>query len=100
VRVIAKKHLGDYWTRHPDAESSLRAWYDEAVNANWKSPQDIRDQHVNASFIANNRVVFNIKGNSHRLIVAVAYKFNAVYIKFIGTHRAYDKVDAATIEMD
>jgi mRNA interferase HigB len=100
MRVIAKKHLVDYWTRHPDAESSLRAWYDEAVDASWTSPHDIRDQYAHASFVANNRVVFNIKGNAHRLIVAVAYKFSAVYIKFIGTHKAYDKVDAATIEMD
>jgi mRNA interferase HigB len=98
--VIAKKHLVEFWVRHPDAETSLKAWFDEASNASWRSPQDIKDQYAHASFVANNRVVFNIKGNAHRLIVAVAYKFGAVYIKFVGTHKVYDRVDAATVEMD
>jgi mRNA interferase HigB len=100
MRVIAKKHLVEYWVRYPDAETSLKAWFDEASNASWRSPQDIKDQYSQASFVANNRVVFNIKGNAHRLIVSIAYKFGAVYIKFIGTHKAYDKVDAATVEMN
>lgn len=100
MRVVAKKHLSAYWTRHPEVEQSLRAWYDEALNAHWATPQDIKNQYASASFVANNRVVFNIKGNNHRLIVAIAYRFGALYIKFVGTHEAYDKIDAATVEME
>ena len=100
MRVIAKKHLSAYWRAHPDAEQPLKAWYDEASKAQWMTPQDIKSPYGNASFVGNNRVVFNIKGNDHRLIVAVAYRFGALYIKFVGTHREYDKVDAATVEME
>lgn len=100
MRVIAKRRLIDYWVKHADAEQPLKAWYDEVVQAQWQTPQDIKRQYASASFVANNRVVFNIKGNAHRLIIAVAYRFGAVYIKFIGTHQQYDKVDAATVEME
>ena len=64
----------------------------------WATPQDIRDRYASASFVGHNRVVFNIKGNDYRLIAAVAYRFQAVYIKFIGTHAQYDRIDAATVE--
>lgn len=100
MRVIAKRHLITYWEKHPDAEQSLKAWYDEAIKAQWMTSQDIKAQYRNASFVGNNRVVFNIKGNNHRLIVAVAYRFGALYIKFVGTHSDYDKIDAATVEME
>jgi mRNA interferase HigB len=100
MRVIAKKHLITYWEKHPDVEQPLKAWYDEAVKAQWSTPQDIKAQYRNASFVGNNRVVFNIKGNDHRLIVAVAYKFGALYIKFVGTHSEYDRVNASTVEME
>ena len=100
MRVISKKHLTEYWAKHPTAEQSLKAWYDEAVVAQWQTPQDIKDQYRSASIVANNRIVFNIKGNDHRLIVAVAYRFGAIYIKFVGTHAEYDKIDAATVEME
>ena len=63
----------------------------------WNSPTDVKTAYRNASFIANNRVVFNIKGNKYRIIVAVQYKFKIVFIRFVGTHRDYDQVDAATI---
>ena len=100
MRVIAKKRLVEYWQKYPETEQPLKAWYDEVVQTEWQTPQDIKRQYANASFVANNRVVFNIKGNPHRIIVAVAYRVGAVYIKFIGTHKQYDKVDAATIEME
>lgn len=100
MRVIAKKRLVEYWQKHPETEQPLKAWYDETIKAEWQTPQDIKRQYIHASFVANNRVVFNIKGNAYRLIVAVAYRIGAVYIKFIGTHKQYDKVDAATIEME
>jgi mRNA interferase HigB len=100
MRVIAKKHLTAYWEKHPDTEQPLKAWYDEACKAKWKNPQDIKRQYASASIVENNRVVFNIKGNNHRLIVAVAYQYEALYIKFIGTHVEYNKVNAATVEME
>lgn len=98
MRIIAIAALREFWGRHPDAEQPLKAWHDEARHAAWNSPQDIRNHYASASFVGNNRVVFNIKGNDYRLIVAVAYRFQAVYIKFIGTHAEYDRIDAATVE--
>jgi mRNA interferase HigB len=100
MRVIAKRHLVDYWTKHPDTEQPLKSWYDEVAKAEWGTPQDIKRQYASASFVAKNRVVFNIKGNAHRLIVAVAYRLGAVYIKFVGTHQQYDQVNAAKVEME
>lgn len=100
MRVIAIATLRDYWEANPPAEQPLKAWHDEAKAATWKSPQDIKNAYRKASFVANNRVVFNIKGNDHRLIVAVAYQVGIVYVKFIGTHAEYDQIDAATIEVD
>ncbi|WP_308418581.1 type II toxin-antitoxin system HigB family toxin [Chitinimonas arctica] len=86
--------------RHPAAKQPLLAWYEEVSKAAWQSPQDIKNSYASASFVGNNRVVFNIKGNDYRLIVAVAYRISAVYIKFIGTHAEYDKIDAATVDME
>jgi len=98
VKVIAVSTLKSFWERHPDAEQPLKAWYDEARHASWTSPQDIRNRYASASFVGKNRVIFNIKGNDYRLIVAVAYRFQAAYVKFVGTHAEYDRVDAATVE--
>ncbi|MBP7568293.1 MAG: type II toxin-antitoxin system HigB family toxin [Burkholderiaceae bacterium] len=100
MRVISVKCLRDFWKRHPDAEQALRAWHDEASKADWKTPRHIKTRYASASFLGRNRVVFNIKGNDYRLIVAVAYRFSAVYVKFVGTHAQYDAVDAETVEME
>ena len=99
MRVIALKHIRDFCARHPQAAQALKAWSQEARNASW-TPQDIKQRYNSASFVGRNRVVFNIKGNEYRLVVAVAYRFEAVYIKFIGTHAQYDAVDALKIEME
>ena len=98
MRIISKKNLVNYWEKYPDTEQSLKAWYQEASNATWAEPQDIKDQYRNASIVGNNRVVFNIRGNTHRLIVAMAYKHGIIFIKFIGTHEEYDGVKAGTVE--
>jgi mRNA interferase HigB len=98
MRVIALGTLREFWERHPDAEQALRAGYDEAKHADWPSPQAIRARYAHASFVGSNRVVFNIKGNSYRLVVAVAWRFGAVYVKFVGTHADYDRIDAGTVE--
>lgn len=98
MKVIAVSTLRTFWDGCPDAEQPLKAWYDEARHATWATPQDIKNHYASASFVARNRVVFNIKGNDYRLIVAVAYRFQAIYIKFIGTHAEYNRIDAATVE--
>lgn len=97
MRIIARKTVQTFWDTHPDAEQPLRAWFAKASQANWRTPGDIKNDYRNASFIANNRVVFNIKGNDYRLVVAIKYEYNVVYIRFIGTHQAYDRIDATTI---
>jgi mRNA interferase HigB len=77
----------------------LKAWYEEATNAAWAQPADIKARYRSASVLKNRRVVFNIKGNDYRLIVAIAYRLQVVYIKFVGTHKAYDTVDAESIDI-
>lgn len=100
MRVIAVSQLRAFWERHPAAEAALRAWYQEAIQARWLQPADIKRQFRHASVLKNRRVVFNIKGNEYRLVVAIAYQLQVVYIKFVGTHAAYDAVDAETIESE
>ena len=99
MRVLAVSTLRAFWTRHPDAEQSLKAWYEEATNAVWTQPADIKAQYRSASVLKNRRVVFNIKGNDYRLIVAVAYRLQIVYVKFVGTHKEYDAIDAETVDL-
>jgi len=99
MRIISRSALRQFWEKksYKDAEQPLKAWFDEAKQADWKKPSHVKLQFRNASFIANNRVVFNIHGNKYRLIVAMKYEFGICYIRFIGTHKQYDEVDAATI---
>lgn len=99
MRVIAVSTLRAFWGRYPDVEQPLKAWYEEATSATWTQPTDIKAQYRSASVLKNRRVVFNIKGNDYRLIVAIAYKLQIVYVKFVGTHKEYDAVDAETVEM-
>ncbi len=99
MRVIAVSHLRAFWERRAEAEQPLRAWVKAVGAARWKRPSDITAQFTTASVLKSRRVVFNIKGNDYRLVVAVAYRFGAVYVKFIGTHGEYDRVDADTVEM-
>ena len=97
MRIISRKALRDFWTDHPDARQALQAWYADAKHADWKSPADIKQAYRNVSFVANNRVVFNIRGNKYGIIVAVQYKAKIVFIRFVGTHQEYNQVDAATV---
>jgi mRNA interferase HigB len=97
LRVIAKKTLRDFWQKHPDCEQQLKAWYQEAKDAGWKGPNDIKRDYPSASFLTDNRVVFNIKGNHYRLIVKINYSYAMMWIRFVGTHTAYDKIDATKI---
>ncbi len=97
MRIIAFSTLRAFWEKHPDAETPLRVWYAEAYRADWRTPADIKATYRNASFTANNRVVFNIKGNDYRLVVAVHYDRGQMFIRFIGSHRQYDKINVETI---
>lgn len=97
MRIIARRTLRAYWHQHTDPEQPLRAWYAEAKRADWKSPADIKARYASASIIANKRVVFNMGGNKYRLVVAIRYDLGIIYIRFVGTHAQYDKIDAATI---
>lgn len=97
MRIIAVKTLKLFWQKHNDAEQPLKAWYAEVKAANWRSPAGIKRFYRSASIPGNNRVVFNIKGNSYRLVTAVNYDFKIVYIRFIGTHKEYDKINAEEI---
>jgi mRNA interferase HigB len=94
MRIIARGTLRAFWEQHPDAE---QAWYHNAKRAAWTSPADIKNVYATASIVGNNRVVFNIRGNHYRLVVAINYGYGIVYIRFIGTHQEYDKIDATTI---
>jgi mRNA interferase HigB len=100
MRIVAKRNLLAFCERHPAARQRVLAWCEETALAAWRSPRDIKAEYASASFIGKNRVVFNLKGNDYRLIVAIAYRIGVVYVKFIGTHREYDRVDAATIELE
>jgi len=93
MRIISRKALRVFWEKHHDARQPLQAWYADVAHANWRCPTDIKKAYRNASFVANNRIVFNIKGNRYRIIVAVQYEYRIVYIRFVGTHQEYDQVD-------
>jgi len=97
MRIIAKSTLREFWDIYPHAEEALHAWYEDTERARWNSPSDIRLVYPNASFLANNRVVFNIRGNHYRLIVQIHYNTQIVFIRFVGTHAQYDRIDATTI---
>lgn len=96
-RIIAKSTLRRFWEIHCDSEQYLKGWYDNALNANWKSPHDIKLTYANASILNNGRVIFNIKGNSYRLVVRFNFEKEWAFIRFIGTHSEYDKIDPNTI---
>lgn len=97
MRVISRKSLRVFWENHPDARQALQAWYADIKHADWKKPSDMKSVYRNASLLSNNRVVFNIKGNNYRVVVVVQYRYGMVYIRFVGTHKEYARVNAETI---
>lgn len=97
MRIIARSTLRDFWQLHSDAEQPLKAWFHDVSHMEWNTPMDIKSVYANASILPNNRVVFNIKGNDYRLIVHVRYDIGIIFIRFVGTHQEYDKVDATTV---
>ena len=97
MRIISRRRLVEFWEVHPDAEQPLRAWYTETKKASWNSPAEIKEVYRSVSILSNNRVVFNIKGNTYRLIVVVEYTQGKMFIRFVGTHAEYDRIDATSI---
>jgi mRNA interferase HigB len=96
-RIFSKSTLRAFWEKHADAEQYLKTWYDTAMNTEWKSPSDIKQMYANASILKDSIIVFNIKGNSYRLVAKINYEKQWIFIRFIGTHTDYDKIDANTI---
>ena len=100
MRIISKRTLREFWESPPqyaDSRSSLEVWHGETLRATWKTPQEIKEQFRSASILKNNRVVFNISGNKYRLIVSIDYARQACFIRFIGTHKQYDEINAEVV---
>jgi mRNA interferase HigB len=99
MRVIAKSTLKKFWEQpgHSDAQGPLTCWYEETRKADWKTPQDIKAQYCHASIGKKNRVVFNIAGNKYRLVAEMQYRAGIVWVKFVGTHEQYDKINIENI---
>ena len=97
MRIIAVKTLRDYWEKFSKVEHALLSWYEEAEEANWSSPNELKAQYRNASIISDRRVVFNIHGNSFRLIVDIEYWLKIVFVVWFSTHSQYDKIDAKKV---
>ncbi len=97
MNIVAFRTLKVFYENHEDCEVQLKTWYKKAVLANWKSPKEIKMDYPSASIVEGNRVVFNIKGNEYRLIVKFNYKYGWAWVRFIGTHAEYYKINAETI---
>ena len=97
MRIIARRTLREYWERYPSAEQPLKAWFRETAASDWSSPEPEKRRYRHASILKGNRVVFNIGGNRYRLVVQINHDLRIIYIRFVGSHEAYDKVDAETV---
>ncbi len=96
-RIFAKSTLRVYWEKHPDSEQYLKTWFDTAINSEWRTPNEVKMTYANVSILKNSRIVFNIKGNSYRLVAKFNFEKQWVFIRFIGTHAEYDNIDSNTI---
>ena len=97
MNVVARRTLVEFWTRHPRVKGPLSAWYDLARSAEWRTPQDVRNDFNSVDFVGDNRVIFDIGGNNYRLVVRISYPFKQVLVKFVGSHAEYDRIDPASI---
>jgi len=97
LRVIAKRTLREFWETHPDSKQQLLAWYRETLKTEWDSPNEIKQSYASASILKNSRVVFNICGNKYRLVVEINYNRKWLFIRFVGTHKEYDKINVNTV---
>ncbi len=97
MRIIARSTLREYWQTYRETEEALKAWYADVKHATWKNPADLRKTYATVSLLTNDRAVFNIKGNQYRIVVRINYAKALVFIRFVGTHAAYDRIDAEKI---
>ena len=97
VRIIAKRTLREFWGTHPDAKDVLEAWHSAVRRADWDSPEKVIQQYSRASIIGSDRVVFRLKGGRYRLIVSVNYVKRLVFIRFVGTHSEYERINAEEV---
>lgn len=99
MRVIAKSSLTKFWRQpgHGDAQGPLECWHEEAIEATWKTPQSVEHQYASARICATNRLVFNVSGNKYRLVVEMQYRAAIAWVKFIGTHGQYDRINVETV---
>ncbi len=97
MRIITRQKLIACWAKHPDVADALKAWEKEAQHAHWQTPADIKARYRSADILPDNRIVFNIKGNRYRLVVKIHYNTGVVYIRFVGTHAEYDRINAEKI---
>ena len=97
MRILTFGTLRNFWQRHPDSEPALDGWYRETRRERWRTPAEVILRHPNASIVGSDRVVFNIKGNAYRLVVRVNYQWGEVYIRFIGSHARYNRINAAEV---
>jgi len=97
LRVISRRALRECWEVHPDCEQQMKAWFREVSAASWMGPAQIRAAYPSASFLSDNRVVFNIRGNHYRIVVRINYAYGLVWIRFAGTHAEFDRIDATKI---
>lgn len=97
MRIIAKSTLRDYWLKNKDAEQSLLSWYKATNKAKWSNFNEVKLQYRTCKILGNDRIIFKIKGNKYRLIVKISFENQLIWIRFIGTHAEYDKIDANTI---
>lgn len=96
-RIIARRTIREFWEKHPESKDYLETWYETAKGAEWNSPGEIKEFYATISILKNSRVVFNIKGNDFRLVAKINYERQWLFIRFIGTHREYDQIDADNI---
>ena len=99
MRIIAFRTIREFYEKpeYADSEIALRSWYYEVKVAEWKNPNELKQQFRNASIVGEGRMVFNIKGNDYRLVAAIDYEFQVIFIRFVGTHQQYEKINAKTI---
>ena len=97
MHIIAKRTLREFWETHPDAENALRDWHAEVEREDWATPAQLRQRYPNASIIGNDRAIFRIRGNNYRLVVRIFYPARTVYIRFVGTHAEYNRVNVEEV---
>ena len=97
MRIIAKSTLRSFWEKHNAAEIPLKTWHKLVQKQQWNNTHDVKKLFGDASIVANNRVVFNIKRNDYRLVAYIVFKWQKIFIRFVGTHKQYDRIDVKTV---